>query len=65
MFFQPIKFVPNPFTPNPKHYISLFTKSEKKELTKYNENAYNPAGNEEPPKGKRMVIIDGSNVAYK
>ncbi|XP_037954093.1 endoribonuclease rege-1 isoform X2 [Teleopsis dalmanni] len=41
---------------------SLFTKSEKKKLMQYNTNAYNP-GTVEILR-KRMIIIDGSNVAY-
>ncbi|XP_065369751.1 uncharacterized protein LOC135962006 [Calliphora vicina] len=43
----------------------LFTQSETKTLNKYNENAYNPGENKELAIGKRMVIIDGSNVAFK
>ncbi|XP_037819177.1 putative uncharacterized protein DDB_G0287457 isoform X2 [Lucilia sericata] len=44
---------------------NLFTRSETKQLNAYNENAYNPGANEELTEGKRMVIIDGSNVAFK
>ncbi|XP_023303449.2 putative uncharacterized protein DDB_G0289963, partial [Lucilia cuprina] len=44
---------------------NLFTRSETKQLNAYNANAYNPGANEELNEGKRMVIIDGSNVAFK
>ncbi|KAM7343159.1 aarF domain containing kinase 1 isoform 2-T2 [Cochliomyia hominivorax] len=43
----------------------LFTQSETKKLNEYNTNTYNPGGKEGLTSGKRMVIIDGSNVAFK
>lgn len=56
-----------PSTPvNRQHKSSsLFTLSETKKLNEYNTNAYNPSENKQLTKGKRMVIIDGSNVAFK
>lgn len=47
----------------------LFTTSEKKALQAYNNNTYNPnAGNtkaSEQQSMKRLILIDGCNVAFK
>ncbi|KAL9919938.1 uncharacterized protein ACN427_001671 isoform 1-T1 [Glossina fuscipes fuscipes] len=53
-------------TPKRTLLPELFTRSEKKELSKYNSNAYNPGGGTENGRlsKKRMIIIDGSNVAF-
>ncbi|XP_075169297.1 uncharacterized protein LOC142241416 isoform X2 [Haematobia irritans] len=46
-------------------YRGLFTSNEKKQLEAYNSNAYNPNAGEVFTSKKRMVFIDGSNVAFK
>lgn len=56
-------------SPRPKKQRKndLFTTREEKQLKQYNDNAYNPnkdTSKEEIPT-KRMVIVDGSNVAYQ
>lgn len=47
----------------------LFTASEKKALLAYNNNTYNPnAGDPKAPEKqttKRLILIDGCNVAFK
>ncbi|XP_055836811.1 NEDD4-binding protein 1-like [Episyrphus balteatus] len=68
-----IKLPPIPDSPpRPKRKCTqrnndLFTSREEKQLKQYNENAYNPNkdADKEKTEKKRMVIIDGSNVAYQ
>lgn len=58
--------IQSPLRKRKKCTNDLFTSKEEKQLQIYNNNAYNPNKNKSDDENskKRMVLVDGSNVAY-
>lgn len=44
---------------------NIFTEEELQEINNYNINTYNPTAGLNPTTKKRVILIDGSNVAYR